>query len=411
MRNHWGAVVQIELNIVWTLALALATIEAGKRLNRWVGWLDRSNIPPAVSAGLLGSLLLALLRERGIVDVTLSTAPRDALLLLFFASLGLAAHLGRLATAGRTALVICVAIAAAVVLQNLAGVLVAQSFGKPAELGLFMGSIAFIGGHGTATAWAASPQAAALPDAFEIGIGSATLGLIVGGLIAGPVAALLMKRARATPGAAAAAAVDVDAVASGPIIRRTEPPFSSDRWLPGLLWLLLCLGLGAALNAWIAATSGTQLPGFLTAMLVGVLLTNLSDLARRPVDTEVTDLVGTVALRVFLAIALLSLDWSVLLAHLPMLLTASVVQVAVIVAIACGVIYLLDGRDRDAAAAAGGFMGFGLGAMPVGLAVMRRLNARFGDTPRALLGVTIAASLFQDTANALLLTAAFRWLE
>ena len=105
--------MQIELNIVWTLALALATIEAGKRLNRWVGWLDRSNIPPAVSAGLLGSLLLALLRERGIVDVTLSTAPRDALLLLFFASLGLAAHLGRLATAGRTALVICVAIAAA----------------------------------------------------------------------------------------------------------------------------------------------------------------------------------------------------------------------------------------------------------------------------------------------------------
>jgi ESS family glutamate:Na+ symporter len=48
--------------------------------------------------------------------------------------------------------------------------------------------------------------------------------------------------------------------------------------------------------------------------------------------------------------------------------------------------------------------------MPVGLAVMRRLNARFGDTPRALLAITLAASLFQDTANALILTATFGWL-
>jgi ESS family glutamate:Na+ symporter len=42
---------------------------------------------------------------------------------------------------------------------------------------------------------------------------------------------------------------------------------------------------------------------------------------------------------------------------------------------------------------------------------MRRLNQHFGDTPRALLGITLAASLFQDTANALLLTLAFRWLQ
>jgi ESS family glutamate:Na+ symporter len=68
------------------------------------------------------------------------------------------------------------------------------------------------------------------------------------------------------------------------------------------------------------------------------------------------------------------------------------------------------GRDRDAAAAAGGFIGFGLGAMPVGLAVMRRLNSRYGDTPRALLAVTLAASLFPDTANALALAALFAWL-
>ncbi len=52
---------------------------------------------------------------------------------------------------------------------------------------------------------------------------------------------------------------------------------------------------------------------------------------------------------------------------------------------------------------------FGLGAMPVGLSVLRRLNASVGATPRALLAITLAASLYQDTANALILAALFRW--
>jgi glutamate:Na+ symporter, ESS family len=399
--------LQLELSGIWTLLLALATISLGRWFNSRLDWLDRSNIPPAVSAGLVVSLLLAVLRANGVIDVQLATGPRDVLLLVFFASLGFAAHLGRLASAGRTALIVCAAIVAIILLQNVTGVLVAQAFGEPARLGLFMGSIAFVGGHGTATAWAASPQAAALTGAFEVGIGSATLGLIFGGLVAGPVAAVLMARSKAAETTAAVAAVQP----SGPTSPTRDAPFSSDRWLPCLFWILLCLGLGALLKEWIKRTSGVDLPAFLTAMLVGVVLTNLADLLRRPLDTEVTDLIGTLALRIFLAIALLSLDWAALLAHLPMVLTATAVQIVAVIAVAVGLLYLLDGRDRDAAAAAGGFMGFALGAMPVGLAVMRRLNQRFGDTPRALLGITLAASLFQDTANALLLTAAFRWLQ
>ena len=401
----------VELSGIWTLALALVTIELGKWFNRQAGWLERSNVPPAVSAGLVVSLLLALLRETAVLDVRLATPVRDILLLVFFATLGMAAHLGRLLTAGRTALVICAAIVAAITLQNVAGVLLAQAFGQPAALGLFMGSIAFVGGHGTATAWAASTQAAALPGAFEIGIGSATLGLIVGGLVAGPAAGWLMARARTNcDGAAAAATSTDDAVVTGPVAPQREPPFSSDRWLPCLLWVLICLGVGALLKQALLDRTGLDLPGFLTAMLVGVALTNVGDLLVKPLDTEVTDLIGTVALRLFLAIALLALDWSSLVAHLPMILTATLAQIAMVLLVAVGVVFLFDGRDRDAAAAGGAFTGFALGAMPVGMAVMRRVNARYGPTPRALLGITIAASLFQDTANAVLLTLAFRWL-
>ena len=105
--------MKLELTPVWTLVAALLAIELGKRLNRWLPWLEQGNIPPAVSAGLLLSVLLALARGAGWLDLSLAADVRGVLLLVFFASLGFAAHLGRLATAGAAALFVCLAVAAA----------------------------------------------------------------------------------------------------------------------------------------------------------------------------------------------------------------------------------------------------------------------------------------------------------
>ncbi len=64
---------------------------------------------------------------------------------------------------------------------------------------------------------------------------------------------------------------------------------------------------------------------------------------------------------------------------------------------------------RDGAVAAGGFMGFGLGAMPVGLSVMQRITLQHGAAPRAFLVVTLAASLVQDLINAGAVQATLSW--
>jgi ESS family glutamate:Na+ symporter len=135
-----------------------------------------------------------------------------------------------------------------------------------------------------------------------------------------------------------------------------------------------------------------------------VLVTNAADLVGRPVDAETVDLVGTICLRVFLAIAMLSLNWTALADHLGMLLAAALAQVVAISLIGILLVYLLFGRGKEGATAAGGFIGFSLGAMPVGLAVMRRLQESLGEAPRAILSITLAASLFTDLTNALVLT-------
>ncbi len=393
----------LHLTAVWTVVAALLTILLGQRINRALPWLERGSIPPSVTAGLFLSLALAGLRGGGWIDVRFDVAPRDLLLLVFFASLGFGAHLGRIATAGRGAMVICLAIALAIATQNGAGILIAKAFGEPAGLGLFLGSIAYAGGHGTAVAWSSTPFAAALPGAFELGIGSATLGLVLGGIIAGPVSVWLATH----DGSAArhATLFEQDGAADA----EREPLLSSDRWLPCLLWFALALAIAQWMNGAIASL-GLELPAFLVVLLVSVAITNVGDAMRRPIDTDVTDLIGTIALRIFIAIAMLSLDWVELVKHLPLLFTAALAQTAITVAVAVLVVHPLFGRGAEGAAATGGFIGMSLGAMPVGLAVMRRLSLQFGDTPRALFAITLAASLFTDLANALGITGFFRWL-
>ena len=392
----------LHLNTVWTLVAALVAIEIGRRINNALVWLERCSIPPSVTAGLLISLMLAGLRGGGWLDVRFDLAPRDALLLVFFASLGFDAHLSRLVSAGRSALVLCAGIALTIIGQNCAGIAVAKLYGDPPLLGLFLGSIAYAGGHGTVVAWASTPLGVQTDGAFEIGIGSATIGLVLGGLVAGPVSVWLATRDRS---AARHSTVFSD---DDFVVSERESAFATDRWLPCLLWLALSLAIAQQLLL-VTAPLDLKAPAFLAVLLVSVVITNIADLVKRPIDTEVTDLVGTLALRIFLAIAMLSLNWVELTEHLPMLFTAGLVQVVLTIAIGVIVIYNLFGRGTEGAAATGGFIGMSLGAMPVGLAVMRRMNTRFGETPRALLAMTLAASLFTDTANALGITAFIGW--
>ena len=58
-----------------------------------------------------------------------------------------------------------------------------------------MGSASLIGGHGTTIAWAPIiTQRFGIANALEVGIATATLGLVVASLVGGPIAGFLITR-------------------------------------------------------------------------------------------------------------------------------------------------------------------------------------------------------------------------
>jgi len=71
--------------------------------------------------------------------------------------------------------------------------------------------------------------------------------------------------------------------------------FSSDRWLPCLLWFALALAIAGPMNG-VIASFGSGLPAFLVVLLISVAITNVADAGAFPIDTEVTDLIGATTL-------------------------------------------------------------------------------------------------------------------
>ena len=383
----------IALNELWTGVAALTTILFGVRINRWIPVLSRYSIPPAVSGGLSIAVVLAIANVGFGWTVTFADTLRNALLLIFFAALGLTARFRRLSEGGGAVVGVCVLIALLAVLQSAAGVMIARAFGEPPALGVFLGSVPFLGGHGTTVAWAETEAASNLSHALEIGMVCATFGLVSGALVSGLVGTLLARRS-------------ADTAAPGVIQPESNEPwpqdiFNSDRWIVVLLWLALSIALGLAARPIASAALGTTIPAFLAALLAAVVVTNVADLVRVRIDLAGADLVGTLALRVFLAIAMLGLQLATVGDSLAMIAVAVLVQIALTATIAAALVYPLL-KGRDGALGAAGFIGFGLGAMPVGLAAMKRLSLTYGAAPRAFLVITLAASLFTDTANALI---------
>ena len=182
-----------------TLILAILTLFLGKFLNRRVPFLRHYNIPEPVTGGVLASMVFALLYSASGNAASFDLSNRDMLLVAFFTSVGLNAKFGTLLAGGKPLLILIGCASAFLVLQNLTGVAVAYVLDTPLLTGLIGGSVSLSGGHGTAIAWTPIFQdELGIENAKLIGIAVATFGLVIGGIVGGPISQFLINRYRLT---------------------------------------------------------------------------------------------------------------------------------------------------------------------------------------------------------------------
>lgn len=380
-----------------TLVIGLVALFIGMRVRKAVPLLKRLDLPYAVIGAVIVAVAVLVIHLVFRVEVVFADRLRDLLLLIFFTTIGLSAKLGALRQGGKPLLILCSVTVLLLVLQNMAGTAIALIWGAHPFYGLIAGSLSFVGGPGTALAWAREGQAMGLAASPLVAIGAATMAALAGALVSGPITGRIIRHHNLHGAAAPETAVPF--VIPHP---DTPPPSDTDgleRLLSTILVIAAAVFIGDTINS-LARSAGLLLPGFLCAMLAGVLITNLADVFRYKLDFAPIEKGGEIALHMFLVIALMGAQLAAMGSIVTPLLANLLLQLLLTTAVAYFILFRLLGRDYDAAVTVGGFLGFGISSMPVAMATMDEVAKRYGPSAKAFLLITLAGSFFVDLANA-----------
>ncbi len=394
----------LQLDAVQTVAFGGLVLLLGYALCRWIPVLGRYNLPEPVIGGLVVALASWWAWSQGSALYTLDTSLQQPLMIAFFTTIGLNASLALLRVSLKPVLVFLVLSIGFAFAQNLIGIAVAKLFGLHPLFGVLAGSATLTGGPATGLAFAPMFEAAGLVGAESIAVTSAMAGIILGGVIGGPVITkLITSQNVATPGRKDS---DNELDLPGPNPARVHIENDGDREfnaLKSIIILLLLLWVGGFISQGFTAI-GLTLPAYIGAMLAGAALRNLDDLTGWfKLSVHTLEMIGNVCLALFLAVALMNLKlWELAGMGTPLLVNL-VLQMLAVAAFAW-VIFKAMGRDYDAAVMGGGFIGFMLGTTANAMAVMRKLVGRYGLAPRAFLVAPLVGAFFIDFANALIIT-------
>ncbi len=399
--------MNVTFGAYYTLIMAVLVLLLGKLMTRHIRFLRDFNIPEPVSGGLVVAATIFTLHQLTGLTVSFEASLQSAFMLVFFSSIGLSANFSKLRAGGSALFVFLGVIAVFIAVQNAVGVGLATLLGLDPLIGLVAGSITLVGGHGTAGAWGSVLENEyGLSGATTLGIACATFGLVIGGLLGGPLAKRLITKHQLASPRTEAEQLRVNTVAEGSDIANFEAPNNAPRLITAdaaVETLALFAGCLAFAEFMTGVTKGTaiQLPTFVWALGGGVVIRNVLDYVFGfKVFDRAIDVFGNAALSIYLAIALLSLKlWELtdLAGPLMVILAAQTVVMALYAAF---VTFRIMGKNYDAAVLAAGHCGFGMGATPTAVANMQAITNQYGPSHKAFLIVPLVGAFFIDIINA-----------
>jgi len=380
-----------------TIIMAILVLFLGKYLTRKLAVLREYNIPEPVTGGVLISVLMGIVFYIFDFQFMFNMEGRDTFLIIFFTSIGLSSRLATLMAGGRSLLIMLGLAAVFLFVQNFTGLLVAFATGSILQTGILGGSISLSGGHGTTIAWAPTfIEQYGISNALELGMACATFGLVLGGVLGGPIARYLISKYKLESSSK-------EHITVGMPQRDSNPSITVNSVLNALLVLCIAIGLGMHLNL-LWERLGFKLPLFVSCLLGGIILTNTLPLLFRnmswPTGTPTLALISDLSLGLFLSMSMMSLQlWKLadLAGPLVILLVAQVIMISLFVIF---VVFRLLGKNYDAAVMSAGYTGMALGATPTAIANMTAVAEKFGASPQAFLVIPLVGAFFVDIANA-----------
>lgn len=373
----------------------------GVTLTKRVKAFQDYNIPEPVTGGLLAAMVIYGIYLISGAEVSFDLSTRDRLLVYFFTAIGLNARFSDLVKGGKPLLILLFLTLTFIVVQNIVGMGSAKLLDLPMTIGVLAGSASLIGGHGTAIAWAPEIKNLGIENALEIGVASATLGLVVASLVGGPIAKFLLTKNQLSNDKKSAPSVGIS------YDKVNTETFNHLNFMSVILVLHICIIIGYLANN-VITELGFKLPLFVTCLLTGIILSNIVPLCfpklAWPARTRSLAIVSDFSLSLFLTMSLMSMQlWTIASLAGPLLIILTLQTIAAVAFILL-ILFPLMGKNYQAAVLSAGFGGFALGATPTAIANMTAVTKAHGPAPMAFIILPLVAAFFVDVTNAFVIS-------
>lgn len=278
--------------------------------------------------------------------------------------------------------------------QNFLALFLAKVMDIPLLLGLMCGTISMEGGHGTAAAFGATIENLGIENAVSVGITAATFGLIISGLLGGPVACFLIEKYKLKPR-------KINHTKKKTILGKKNNlvtyNFTLDTFLEQILVVLICVSLGQLISNIVYSKTNIIIPNLTGCMITSVLFRNINDKINFvKFDFNLLDFLSELALGIFLTMALMSIDLFKLSSLIGPILVIVFSQALFIVLFGVFVCFKVLGKNLDSAIIVSGLIGHGIGATPTAIANMNSVGDLYGHSEKAILVVTVVAAFLLD---------------
>ena len=149
--------------------------------------------------------------------------------------------------------------------------------------------------------------------------------------------------------------------------------------------------------------AGITVPAYLGAMFAAIFIRNIGDLSGiYKIDSDTVDMISDTALAIFISMAIVSLKIVKILSLAGPLVIMLVAHLIGVLLMAYIMVFLLFGRDYEAAVMGAGFIGFMMGATSNALVSMQAVTSKYGHASKAYFVVPIVGAFFIDITNAVI---------
>ena len=234
-------------------------------------------------------------------------------------------------------------------------------------------------------------------NACAIGIAAATLGLITGGLLGGPVGRFLIYKYDLKPLKGGSRLFKNNKNQNTIKTNKPKFQFTPIVFLENILILLLIMNISFFVSNIIYIKTNILIPNIVIGMLLSVIINNFN-IKKQVFDFswDLFDFIQNISLDIFLTMALMSIDLYALSSLLGPILIIVFFQVLFVLIYGVFICFRVLGKDYDAAIMISGLIGHTLGATPNALANMSTLTSKYGKSETAFLIVPMVGAFLLD---------------